>query len=521
MNSSQRRENFLPKEAKLSLCSLVNPALIPLYARAGASVELHSTSEETTEWLKSRLLGGIWLHGDDDGELLERFSTIQCPVGLLVSVDLRQTSQSYPSANNVSDLLVYGILSSSHQESRNRPPSPPDSSSLVDAHTYEQDVKIKRDLRIYAVPLAASYVQKVQDLPSPPSCAAEEGDAALSKDAISTTTTSFAQFLPDLRSPSPKRKRILSLFEGAAQHHRRVRQRGGEAISQMMANPKSQISQLSSLRIKKEVEEDISPTLEKLELRRARSLSLGGNHLYRLGDNVGIGERSSRPGSSKGMLSRRDFKSKQITPHDSNSSDSLVRSQSVMPSPTFDFVKPIPPNDAALKLDPQSISSLLSDGESVVTRNKDLITWTILTCMRLYGYNRKASRSAKSFATVIATESMHESDSKLQMRQQREDSTVQDYTTIPEDAKLTTSGAAGLATDEEEFKAMYYATYKAANFALRHYLKTVAGTTEPVIAADKTFDRILPPVLSKDTATNVIDGILKLFCDDHMKPKSI
>lgn len=495
MNVSQRRENFIPREAKLSFHSLVNPALIPFYARAGPSVELHSSTEETSKWLKSRLLGGIWL-GEEDGETFDQFSSFQCPVGLLVGVDLR-TSRTYSAPNNVSDLLIYGILSSSH-DAKTRPPSPPDSSSVVGDIN---ESKIRRELRIYAVPLAASYVQKVQDLPSPPSSTAED-DTEVGKDA-------FAHFLPDLRSPSPKRKRILSLFEGVAQHHRRVRQRGGEAVSQMMANTKSQASsQLSSIRIKREGEEPNSPALEKLELRRARSLSLGGSQLSKIGDNTGMVDKS-RPGSSKGMLGRQDSKSKLNKLHTFNGE--TVHSQSVGLTPSVDFAKSTTLNDTPPKSEsqvPLLSSSPPANGEAVVAKNKDLITRTILTCMRLYGYNRKASRSSKPGTTMMTTsEPSQELDS------------FTEYTAITEEAKQTSSGL--VASEEEEFKAMYHATYRAATFALRYYLKI--GDVSETMASDNNNSNNhhrMPQILSKDTATNIIDSILKLFCDDNLKPNS-
>ncbi|PCG98173.1 Hypothetical protein PENO1_059520 [Penicillium occitanis (nom. inval.)] len=447
VTASQRRENIIPKDANLSLRSLVNPALIPLYARAGPSVELHSTTEETSEWLKSRLLGGIWLD-EDDGAIFERFATIQCPVGLLVGVTSSQTYTS--AANNVSDLLVYGILSSSPDESRIRPPSPPDSSSRENS-SYDQSLKIRRELRIYAAPLATSFAQKVQDIPSPPSSVT--GDDTTSGNSKDET---FANFLPDLRSPSPKRKRILSLFEGAAQHHRRVRQREMKP-------------QLSSMKIKKETDELGGPIMGQMDLRRARSLSLGGSQLSKISEIAGVGEK--RPGSSKGMLNRRDSKSR-LNLSQVSSNIETTRSQSVVPSPTIDFVKPAPLNDA-----PEPQSSSPTDGETLLTRNKDLITRTILT----FGMR----------------EPSHEPDAY-----QRENSMMPEYAgiTVGEEAKQSSS-----ALEEDDFKAMYHATYRAATFALRHYLKMAAAET-------------LPPVLSKDTATNVIDGILKLFCDDQLKP---
>jgi hypothetical protein len=55
------------------------------------------------------------------------------------------------------------------------------------------------------------------------------------------------------------------------------------------------------------------------------------------------------------------------------------------------------------------------------------------------------------------------------------------------------------ATDDDEFKAMYHATYKATAFALRKYLKLPGA----------------PVTLEKEKAMTCIDELLKLFCEDH------
>jgi hypothetical protein len=57
----------------------------------------------------------------------------------------------------------------------------------------------------------------------------------------------------------------------------------------------------------------------------------------------------------------------------------------------------------------------------------------------------------------------------------------------------------GPATDDDEFKNMYHATYKAAAFALRKYLKVT----------------VVPALLEKEKAMTCIDELLRLFCEDH------
>jgi hypothetical protein len=62
-------------------------------------------------------------------------------------------------------------------------------------------------------------------------------------------------------------------------------------------------------------------------------------------------------------------------------------------------------------------------------------------------------------------------------------------------------------TDEDEFKTMYHATYRASTFALRKYLKQCQcpGTNEPAN---------LPPLLDKEKAMTYVDEFLRLFCEE-------
>lgn len=415
---------------------------------------------------------------------------IQCPVALLLTVGSSQTSDvSHTSTNNVSDLLVYGILTASNSD-QNPLPSPSDSASgdgrdqLVESR--------RRELRIYAAPLATSYVQKAQDLPSPPSSPIEgENSRSCGEDGL------VAQFLPDLRSPTPKRKRMLSIFETAAQHHRRVRQYGGQAVAQMMAT-KSQTHQTQPLKIKREPTDDGSSNnnnksgLDRLGgLRRARSLSIGGNQLARL-DNTRVAADESRPSSSRGLQQQTR---RMISKNDggSHSFHEFERSRSIAPTSNLASY-----NEAATALS----SSSPKTGEMLVASNKDVITRSILTGMRLYGYHRKPNRAASKPAPFVNNS---------------------DLDGIGEDGAITPTMAEDCSrqsvTDEDDFKAMYHATYKAATFALRHYLKT-----DTILNSDDSRDsargmqKTGPAVLSRDTATNVIDEILKLFCDDQLRP---
>ncbi|KAJ5715099.1 uncharacterized protein N7483_012280 [Penicillium malachiteum] len=433
----------ISKDAKFGLRSFVNPALIPLHARVGPNLELHTTNPTTSQWLQAKLTGALWLN-DQESELHQ---SLQSPTGLLISIDGTSSKRTGP---GTSDLLVYGVLSSC-----TRPPTPPHSSP--EAHDNANTSTARPyELRIYAAPLSAGLLTQAQAFPSPQS----------SSDGERLSTP--AEFLPDISSPSPKRKRVATLFEVAAQHHRRVRQRGGEAVSQLMApaRPLSSSQNLQTLRVKREPEDDspLLPTLDRLVSHRARSASIGTS-LHRPG--------STRSARATPALNA-DPQKRATTPNLFLSSTSR-RSSQVLPqslAPTTSEEKTSTP-----ACPPKS-------SESIIAENKNLITRTILTCMRLYGFHRSNARSSSGkFASGAAG---------------------------PEPESVSTEGlraetpAPGAQADDDEFKAMYHATYKAAAFALRKYLKESmagAGTT--------------PILLEKEKAMTCIDELLRLFCEDH------
>ncbi|KAJ5674806.1 uncharacterized protein N7477_004740 [Penicillium maclennaniae] len=434
----------IPKSSNLSLRSFVNPSLVPLHARAGPNLELHTSHAGTSQWLQTKLTGAIWPDGDE----LDLHQPLQCPTGLLLSVG----GTSVKNAGVVtSDLLIYGVLSSA--TSCARPPTPPHSSPSEINGQVNPPPRKPYELRIYAAPLSTSLLAQAQAFPSPPQSCDGEG--------ISTQ----AEFLPDISSPSPKRKRVATLFEVAAQHHRRVRQRGGEAVSQLMATsrPSSSSQNLQSLRVKREPEDDTPslPSLDRVAAHRSRSVSLGAN-VHRPGSRLGV---RGTPGVTA------DPQKRAPTPNpflDSTSRRGLQQTQ--IPSGLSVSLE----DTAMPKSPPKSM-------EAVIAENKNLITRTILTAMRLYGFHRSNTRASTKPASG-------------------DDPETSNATPGPETLRAETP-APGASADDDEFKSMYHATYKAAAFALRKYLKESAGSP--------------PLLLEKNKTMTCIDELLRLFCEDH------
>lgn len=417
-------QSDLIKDSSLSFRSFVNPALIPLYARAGPNLELHTTDKSTAQWLKDKLLSGVWL--EEEG--LDKFQSMQCPVGLLVGVEgTRKTS-----GLTTSDFLVYGVLSST--TSYERPPTPPISSSSE--YPENSSPVTRQGLKIYASPLSATVITKAHALLTPPRNPDGIGDDA-----------QFAEFLPDLRSPSPKRKRVASLFDSVAQHHIKVRQKGGEAVAQIMAPSHSQSSQqLQPPKIKRESEEPSLPALDRIASHRQRSMSIGGN----------LKLSESRPSSSRGHV--RGLVSRKNTPTPFVES-SMKREYS-------------PPD-----VKPELSSTSPKDAETLISENKNTITRTILTCMRLYGFNRPSTRSGSK------------------------------HTEEAPDPRPPTADGTASTVEEDEFKVMYHATYRASTFALRKYLK------DPFVNGEGV--KVMPPLLEKKKAMGYIDEFLRLFCEEN------
>jgi hypothetical protein len=137
-------------------------------------------------------------------------------------------------------------------------------------------------------------------------------------------------------------------------------------------------------------------------------------------------------------------------------------------------------------------SSHLTDtvSEKVVSANKALLTRTILTSIRMYGYHRKAR------PTRPTTPAASFADSWSQTATAAGENQEQPSTLLESD-------------EDDEFKAIYHATYRATTFALRRFLKS---SQAPAVLQDGASPTSVP-VLGQDKAMTVVDSVLKLFCE--------
>ncbi|OAX84976.1 hypothetical protein ACJ72_00656 [Emergomyces africanus] len=519
----------IPRDAKLSLSSYVNPTLVPYYARIGPSLEVHIKDLKSAEWWKCRLLSNVCSEVVESG--LGDSLPIQCPTGLLLTVEeplLRGAANG--SGSNVTDILVYGVLSLPSLHSKRLPTPPPSSSpafsdpSRGNVNDNETSSAPERELQIYAVALCSALITKVEALPSPP-LSPEHGALVNSANDNDHDHKPFAEFLPDQLLPCPKRKRMANIFDAATEYHKKFRRKGGEAVSQLMSRSLSSVAdQLSNSTITKVKKEPVDISAFD------RGSNDSGNMTTHKPRSLSISRISRAPKQSSSATQLSAHARNLIANIGTRPRTSSVSSRRSTPAP---FIPQQPQSDTQI-LPPQLASTSRPE---TITANKALVTRTILTCMRLYGFHRNSRTTAtasqpkrtslteadvdstiitptKTATTATTTPIITGSQSRAPTPMSTAHVPTQTQTHSRHSTASTNPTAALPDTDEDDdFKAMYHATYRAASFALRRYLKdavpcaTTIGSSAVVEAGGGV------PVLEREKATDLVDGILKLFCE--------
>ncbi|KLJ07793.1 hypothetical protein EMPG_16736 [Blastomyces silverae] len=535
----------LQKDARLSLRSFVNPTLIPYYARIGPALEVHIKDFKSIEWWKCRLLSGV---GDEDEDADDRFDDslpIQCPTGVLLAVETpqRRGSTTNTPNNDVTDILVYGVLGLPSLRSK-RPPTPPPSSSptfpdptLGDSNDNEGSAP-ERELRIHAVTLCSGLIAMAEALPSPP-LSPDPGSLADNNDDNDNyhgndyDNETYAEFLPEQRSPCPKRKRMASIFDAATEYHKKVRRKGGEAVAQLMSRSLSvmsssghQLSNSAITKIKKE-------PLDISSLDKGNNINNNSNSSTHKPRMLSISRITKAPKQSSSAAP--------LSAHVRDSSTNTgARPRTASVSSWRSTPGPFAPQqqqqqDRQIPPPPRLVYASPSE---TISANKALLTRTILTCMRLYGFHRNsrtnnpAATSSQSKRAPLPESADVDSPVVLptkttmptQMPTHAQTEKSSQSHSRPSTATTIPAAASPDADEDEDFKAMYHATYRAASFALRRYLKDVTNvstsTGSSVVAGANGLNNtsseiggIGVPVLERGKATDLVDGVLRLFCE--------
>ena len=336
-----------------------------MHLAAGPSLGVWTTNENTEEWFYKAILCDAIFDRDiteDAGQSADPWWSrggIQSERGILLSVDNGIEADDQAELK-ITELVLYATIEPNHCGSL---PTPPASSSPSPyAGQDAPPENLVPEARIYALPLSFELLHRYdlsQAPDSPPLESADDG---------------HGQFLPPLvNEPNPmqrsprKRSRISSLFDDATQRKRKVRRKGGESISEVMAGlerpPSSHTHNLSTH--KRGHEDDVAKvaSVEPQELQTHR------RGLSRSSSAASLG---GRPLSSRGAIA-------------DGKGSSLRRVASIA---TMDS------------------TSTLPEGEiSIEQQNKNALSRIVMAGMRIYGLQQR-KKSSRSRAVSEAASSI-------------------------------------------------------------------------------------------------------------------
>ncbi|QSS62635.1 hypothetical protein I7I51_02374 [Histoplasma capsulatum] len=517
----------LRKDAQLSLRAFVNPSLIPYYARLGPALKVYVKDFEMIEWWKCRLLKGVYDEHEEKDGLLDGSLPIQCPTGMLLAVEEPQRCPSAASGsdNDVTDILVYGELCFPSLHSKRSPspplPSPAFPNDNLGASNDNKASTPERELRIYAVMLCSGLITKAEALISPP-LTPKPGPFAYNDDGNGNDDNNdhgnekFAEFFPEHRSPCPKRKRMASIFDAATEYHKKVRRKGGEAVAQLMSRRLSSVAAAAARQL---------PNSANMKIKKESSNISAFND-----NNISSKVIAHKPRTLS--ISRIMKVPKQPSPATPRNPTSNIgaRPRTANVSSRTSTPATLPPQQQQQQDTQKSQPQLTSASPTeIIATNKALLTRTILTCMRLYGFHRNSRTSnpvpatgqskRSSQAETADADSLVVPPTKTAMILKESQSHSRPSTAI-----FIPAAASPEIDDDDDFKAMYQATYRAASFALRRYLKDVlngsAATGSSVVAGEdgliKASHEVTAasvPILEREKATDLVDGLLRLFCE--------
>ncbi|KAF2156252.1 hypothetical protein K461DRAFT_93284 [Myriangium duriaei CBS 260.36] len=193
--SSPHGSQWLTKEARLTLLSVVDIGRIPLHLRYGPILNVHTSKPDTEAWFDALLCSEA-----DDWHLRK----YESPTGLLVSVD----QPRIPTAErpHVTDIVFFAA-----RHSDPSPPTPPRSS-----------VGTNPDSLLETIHVRAILLSDDLDAPIP--------TTELTPPSSPTSTAIKGVFLPSFASDR-KRKALADTFDAAAKRRRQTKRNIGDSVA--------------------------------------------------------------------------------------------------------------------------------------------------------------------------------------------------------------------------------------------------------------------------------------------------
>lgn len=226
----------LPKDCNLRVLDVVYVAEIPFHLLAGPALTLSSDDPATEEYFSRVLLndGAGDLHGDSTGLPWWRRELKQSDHGILLKIDHGFRSDTIAAT----EILIYAAVAAvdGYSDGSNGPNgmlTPPRSSSPVlggQGLTTTRATLPCLSLKLYALPLdsrrlASTIVSQNQDSAGPTSLSNGDARFILHRDHDTI----------DPQTLTNKRRKLSNVFDDATFQRRKLKGRGGESISQAMA----------------------------------------------------------------------------------------------------------------------------------------------------------------------------------------------------------------------------------------------------------------------------------------------
>ncbi|KAL9602883.1 MAG: hypothetical protein Q9219_001579 [cf. Caloplaca sp. 3 TL-2023] len=426
------QNDLFPKHVSLHLLAIVETANIPLCLVAGPSLDVWTNNETTHAWLHDCLIDDELDDEDYQAHWREERGG-QSQYGILLQVDgtHRQVARE---GLTITEILLYAAVSTPSSQTHVLP-SPPASSSPLHNDLLET---AESQCRLYALPLSSHIFQIINHAPP----FQQPDSESLVPEFFYLPNPLIPLSQPNEASQARKRPKIEMLFNDAAQHRRLQKKRGGEGIAKAMAVMIGQNATASATMFldQAQAREKTKPPFTK-PTRGSLSRASTTGSITSLQSNV--------PGTTRPQSSRRPTLS-------SGPRSSLRRIESAL-SPSLDGTdSPIPEEDP--------------NSSAVEQQNKDTLSRITMAGMRMYGFQPQRKKSVGSSVDAVPTTA----------------------TTGSALAGGTSVGGGG--GQQDEYKALYHQTFKAASFVFRKYWAR----------------RVVGQDLMRDT----VDGFLGVFCRD-------
>lgn len=426
------KENVLPRDASLHFLAIIDATGVPSHLVAGPSLDVWTSFEETREWLQKCLIGDTIGNEEEGGNEDRSLQPWRETSGKQSRHGILLGVQGdHGKTDGKGPEITEVLLYAAVTRSPQHVYAPPSPPASSSPGRDGHLGAEESSLRLFALPLSSKILDDLEHIPEDQRVALEP-----SGDGFYYPPTPPDGLASRHDDHAPKRAKIETLFNDAARNRRQQKKGGGEGVAMAMAalGNGTAVSALPSPILPQPVQSNENrPPASTGRAPLSRALTTG-SVASRRSDTQPISrpQHSRRPSLMSGQGS------------------SLHGVSSALAPSVQDTTSPVPDDNK-------------NDTEQ---QNKNALSRIIMTGMRMYGFQPQRKKSISSNA-----------DSQSQLLS-------------------SIHGAATTGTDDrqDEYKAVYHQTYKAANFVFRTYWAS--------------------RLVGQDVLRDTVDGFLGKFCQD-------